>query len=214
TRRERRRGRGEHVAALERRGGVGSRGELVHRLHTNLVDHDGEEPVVRADVETPAGLDDEAPARAPHAWIDNRKVNGSAAEVTRAREQHEGARRDIEPGHLMRYVDEHRVGTPGKHDALHRGDQRGARPEVGREGHDRRRDQSTTSTLFLSRGLLRRDSRAAPRNLAGCVPCTLPRATTSPTPRSISWARTCGALSSDPWSGPGRSPGSTGACLH
>src|SRR5207302_1661345 len=69
TRSERRSGRGEHVAAFERRGGVGSRGKLVHRLHTNLVDHDGEEPVVRADVETPAGLDDEAPPRAPHAWI-------------------------------------------------------------------------------------------------------------------------------------------------
>src|SRR5437762_2363327 len=86
----------------------------------------------------PTGLHDQAPARAPHPRIDHRKVHGAAAEVARAREKHERARRDIESRHLMRHVDQHRAGTAGENDAFHRRDEWRAGSEIGRESDDRR----------------------------------------------------------------------------
>jgi hypothetical protein len=108
-------------------------------LDTDFLKDDREESVVGADVIATPRLHDQAPASAAHAGIDDREVHGSAAEMARAGEEHEGTGRDVKPRDFMRDVDKHSGRAADEHDPFHRGDERRAGSEIGREGDDRRR---------------------------------------------------------------------------
>jgi hypothetical protein len=131
-------GGSEDIAALER-GCAARPGRQLHRLlQPNLLDHDRKQAIVRADVEQATGAHRQAPPGAADPGIHHHEVDGSSAEVARARKKHERARENVEARHLMADVDQHRVRAAGQHDTLHGRHQGRARTEIAGKGDDRR----------------------------------------------------------------------------
>jgi len=121
---------GERLAVEERVG------EKVHAGGRVGVEHEREEPVVRADEEPAAGPDrDRAPVRA-HARVHDRHEHGAPREVAVGRVERERPREDVVGRHLVEHVRERRLRAGAEDRALHRAHVGVAQAEVRQEGDD------------------------------------------------------------------------------